>query len=803
MRKKTHPNPQTGGESNSSRRGTTHSVQASNTITLDDFYSAYQTFRKPPNNEQKQAIEPGHQEPLFIVAGPGTGKTTCLTLRILKLILVDGVPPRAILATTFTKKAAEELRSRILGWGFQLLETLQQYEQLSQQTRARLSKLDINQVLTGTIDSLCEQVLRDFRDPGTQPPILADDFVSKTLLLREGMFKNRRYLDNNLDAFLLNLRGGSRWGWNIGKKNDLLREIWERRFQDQVDWNAFLTGGSPAEQPALTLLGEALADYQKALSDRSMVDFALLEQEVLDRLREGKLTEFLQQIQVVLVDEYQDTNLLQEGIYFELAKACNGALTVVGDDDQSLYRFRGATVELFSDFRVRYDQVSKCKPTTVFLKTNYRSTQLIIKFVNDYATLDPSYQEVRAKSKPALLSGPTATKGIPVLAMFRNDVKTLARDLADFIHQIFRGNGYTLSDGTTIECNSEGGDIGDCALLCSSPAEYNSSNAPRLPLLLRQELLDKEPMVEVFNPRGQDLTGVPVVACFGGLLLECLDPLGVVEANTKGKGLTQEMIDTFQSWRDEARKFVKSDTAPKGLREFVTGWKMRDPQKPGLQWLRSVPVLELIYGLVHYFPELHDDPEGQTYLEVFTRQVSACEQVGNFSGRIVTAPDNPDLSNASIKEHLRDFLGPIAAGTSKVNEELMETFPRDRLSILSVHQSKGLEFPLTIVDVGSDFKNNHAAHRFKRFPNKGGTPQAMEDLLRPHTDLNAPNRSDTNRSFDDLYRQFFVAYSRPQEVLLLVGLQPTAPGGSVPNIATGWVRTGTCLWHNNSRFIQI
>ena len=67
-----------------------------------------------------------------------------------------------------------------------------------------------------------------------------------------------------------------------------------------------------------------------------MVDFSLLEHEVLTRLRSGKLAEFAEQLQVVLVDEYQDTNLLQESIYFELAKACDGALTVVGDDDQSL-----------------------------------------------------------------------------------------------------------------------------------------------------------------------------------------------------------------------------------------------------------------------------------------------------------------------------------------------------------------------------------------------------------------------------------------------------------------------------------
>ena len=66
------------------------------------------------------------------------------------------------------------------------------------------------------------------------------------------------------------------------------------------------------------------------------------------------MKEFTDELEVVLVDEYQDTNLLQESLYFELAKRCGGALTVVGDDDQSLYRFRGATVDLFSDFGTRY-----------------------------------------------------------------------------------------------------------------------------------------------------------------------------------------------------------------------------------------------------------------------------------------------------------------------------------------------------------------------------------------------------------------------------------------------------------------
>src|SRR5262249_42361866 len=142
-------------------------------------------------------------------------------------------------------------------------------------------------------------------------------------------------------------------------------------------------------------------------------------------------------------------------------------------------------------------------------------------------------------------------------------------------------------------------------------------------------------------------------------------------------------------------------------------------------------------------------------------------------------------------------------GTIKVNEDLMEAFPRDRLCVLSIHQAKGLEFPLTIVDVGSDFKNNHWGHAFKRFPADGGTPHVMEDLLRPYSDLAAPSRPGPDRAFDDLYRQFFVAFSRPQDVLLLVGLNKSLPGGGVANVATGWARNGTCRWAKNRPFMLI
>ncbi len=778
-------------------------------IDIHSFHAAYAMVRTyGANQEQRKAVNAGHAAPLFIVAGPGTGKTTVLALRILKLILVDGIPPNGILATTFTVKAAAELRSRILSWGFQLIEELLKDPGLPPATRDWLEVVDINQVLTGTIDSICERLLRDFRDPGSQPPVLADDFVMKTLLLREGLFPNQRFADAALDELLLGLHGGSRFGYHVGRKNDLLLNIWDRRYQDQVNWAQFLTGGeTPEEQQALQVVRDATHDYKTALDGRGMVDFALLESEVLDRLCAGGFVEFTEQIHAVLVDEYQDSNLLQERLYFQLAQACGGAITVVGDDDQSLYRFRGATVELFSDFEARYQDVFGQQPTKVFLRTNYRSSQNIIQFVNDYTVLDDTYQEARVAAKPALEHGPTSPAGVPILGMFRPDIQALANDLADFVHEVFRGNGYQLPDGTMIERAQPGGDVGDCALLCSSPAEFNAGGRARLPGLLRDQLGLRAPAIPIFNPRGQDLAQIPLVSRFGGLLLECLDPGAVIEAQVNG--LPQDMLQVFVDWRHSAVEYVNSATAPQGLADFAIGWADRDPQRDGYGWPKEISVLELIYALAHYFPALHDDVEGQVYLEVFARQLGACVQIGKFKGRVLHDPGDPGLGDASIRELIRDFLGPIASGSVSVNEDLMDVFPRDRISVLSIHQSKGLEFPLTIVDVGSDFSSNHHGHAFKRFPRSGGPTHRMEDLLRPYSSdpiLRAAPRTDVDRAFDDLIRQYFVAFSRAEQVLLLVGLYPQRRNGAVnnvPNVAQGWARDGANPWGADRPYLDI
>ena len=774
-------------------------------ISFETFIRALkESTARVPNAGQRQAVEASKGDPLFLVAGPGTGKTATLTMRMLKLVIVDGIPPRGILATTFTKKAAQELRSRLLSWGYAVQEHLLSKEKLNKMDKIWLERLDINQVRTGTIDSICEEVLRDFRDPGTDPPILADQFVSETLLLRQGLFQSERYKDTDLDAFLCDTRGTGRFGWNIGAKNNLVRTMWDRRHHDQTDWAKFAkSGGTKEEKQAIRLLDSALTDYAGELTERLMVDFAQLEQTVLTRLLAGGLTEFTNELKVLLVDEYQDTNLLQERLYFELAKRCAGALTVVGDDDQSLYRFRGATVDLFSQFETRFATAVGKKPKKIFLNENYRSSSVIIEFVNDYATLDAGYQSVRVAGKPRLVNPKPREAEVPILGMFRDTTDELARDLATFIHRVTRGDGVKVKGQTIKVDRKNGGDVGDCALLCSSPQEYGSGTPgkERLPLLLKRHLATQTPPIEVFNPRGQDLAGIPCVERLGGLLLECLDPGGAIQAVLRG--ISDEIQTTFNAWRANAIAWLNGDKKKlKPLRDFAASWADRAPQA-GYRWPKSTPCIELLYALVHWMPEFHNDPEGQVYLEVFTRQLGAAEQVSGFKARVVTDPDKADITQTSVGHLLLYFLAPIASGAANVDEELIESFPRDRLNVLSIHQSKGLEFPLVIVDAGADFKTRHHAHAFKRFPQRSGTPHNLEDLMRPHSPLAVLTRDGTDRAFDDLYRHYFVAFSRSQDVLLLVGLTPTHPAGPVENVATGWDRTGVSRWASALPFVEI
>ena len=119
------------------------------------------------NEDQKLAISSPKDQSLFIVAGPGSGKTTVMVLKILKFIFVDDVSPNEILATTFTRKAASELLSRILSWGDKIksklianyMDKMFSGEITDDSIIKEINRIDFNQINIGTIDSIADELL--------------------------------------------------------------------------------------------------------------------------------------------------------------------------------------------------------------------------------------------------------------------------------------------------------------------------------------------------------------------------------------------------------------------------------------------------------------------------------------------------------------------------------------------------------------------------------------------------------------------------------------------------------------------
>jgi DNA helicase-2/ATP-dependent DNA helicase PcrA len=211
-------------------------------------------------------------------------------------------------------------------------------------------------------------------------------------------------------------------------------------------------------------------------------------------------------------------------------------------------------------------------------------------------------------------------------------------------------------------------------------------------------------------------------------------------------------------------------------------------------WPREWPVLELIFTLTTWFPTLQRDPEGQVYLEAITRTIAEAGQMSSYGARLLRGASNPavDHDTNSIREAIRTVFEPLAGGSIDVDEEIMPYVPRTYFPIMTVHQAKGLEFPLVIVDAGSDFGRNHHSQRRLRAPQAGDSVHNVESDVAAHCPVGAlrTGRSDVDRAWDDLRRLYFVAYSRPENVLLLVGLLKVIQTNAVPCIATGALTGG-------------
>lgn len=425
----------------------------------------------------------------MIVAGPGSGKTTVLVLRALRHVIVDGVLPENIIITTFTNKAAAEIRSRLITWGIQLLDHFKQVaiQRKDDQLARHLALCDVNGFMTGTLDSLCEKWNARMRHQGEVPPVMIETFAARQIFSRSVFGAIYRDPANKvvLDDLLASYTWEQKPPDSQGEAVEVAKLMVDRLVQDLADVDKFATAPGPHAQ-ARKLIAKCLRDLHALMRTRGQYDFALLEAEFLRKLKDPVLRAKIEMPKVLLIDEYQDTNPLQEAIYFNLAALGNASVTIVGDDDQALYRFRGATVELFRDFQHRFTTATgRATPAMEYLVDNYRSTESIVNFCNTFIGNDPNFLPARVSPpKPAIIaSGGNKAKQVPILGMFRASPDALATGLADLIHTVFRGGGYAIpGSGTTLRASEDGGDCADAVLMAHSVAEFSRpfmGNPPR------------------------------------------------------------------------------------------------------------------------------------------------------------------------------------------------------------------------------------------------------------------------------------------------------------------------------------
>lgn len=317
--------------------------------------SAVPTLNTRANKQQLEAIL-ATDGPLLIIAGPGSGKTFTLVERIVYLITQEGVAPESLFVVTFTDKAARELTTRISN---------------------RLSdlgiKFNLNEMYLGTFHSICLRLLEDFREFTRlkRSFTLFDQFDQQYFLYQH--IKDFRELP---DAQLV--MGDDQSGrWK--QSENLLK--WVNKVSEEALDTATL---SSAPEPEIRALAACFARYQELLHEHNALDFSGIQYEALQLLE--KYPDVLEQLRdklaYLMVDEYQDTNTIQERILLLLAGERRN-LCVVGDDDQGLYRFRGATIRNILEFPKLFPD-GQCKQ--VKLTVNYRSHPDIIRFYNKWMT---------------------------------------------------------------------------------------------------------------------------------------------------------------------------------------------------------------------------------------------------------------------------------------------------------------------------------------------------------------------------------------------------------------------------------
>ena len=580
------------------------------------------------NEEQRRAVE-AMDGPVLIIAGAGSGKTRVLTSRV-AYMLASGVDPSTILALTFTKKAANEMKERI--------------SLLVGREKAR-------RVVAGTFHSVFVRFLREyagflgypeqFTIYDTSDSTAAVKHCIKELGLDDKTYKPREVLSRI-----------------SGAKNNLVTEEAYRCRQD------LLTADSRSRKPEIHKIYSL---YQRKLKESGVMDFddILVNMNILLRDNPEALDALSRRFAYILVDEYQDTNYSQYIIVRKLSSLRRN-ICVVGDDSQSIYAFRGAQIQNIFNFSKDFPQAKLFR-----LESNYRSTSTIVDAAN-------SVIEKNSNRIPKVCHS-MGEKGEPIRIVSSYNETGEAAMVADEIVSRMRKDGSQYSDFAILyRTNNQSRALEEALRRRNIPYRVYSGNSfyeraevkdMMAYLKLVVNPLDEESFKRVVNKPARGIGDTSLEALdkaarahqtclFKAAWLEDLESFGLKAAAIARIKAFCEMINRFaaDAFRCNAEELALRIADESGYRTALAA----DTSIEGMA--RKANVEELLDSISIYVEE----------------RTSEAQENGE---------DMPDIT-------LSDYLENVSL---LANADTDEGDDSNRVSLMTVHSAKGLEFSHVLI----------------------------------------------------------------------------------------------------------
>ena len=740
-----------------------------------------------PTKKQEEAIL--HVDgPLFLTAGPGSGKTRVLLWRTLNLIVYNNILPEEIFLSTFTEKAA-----------LQLVEGLRSLLALVSDSTKK--HYDTSKMSIGTVHSICQKIVQDRRFSEN-----LERRKSQSLLDGLGQYfflynsKNWQELTTVLGKAELEpaqRQINNYFGHDSGSKHNAVQHcitLFNRFSEESIDPSRIRI-----KDPNQKVLLELYQKYLDLLAreENPTVDFSLMQKSAIAAI--SNCSNSSKVFKHVIIDEYQDTNAIQEKIFFALSNGHKN-ICVVGDDDQSLYRFRGATVENLVKFEERCKNHLGINPHTIDLNTNFRSRAKIVDFYKQFIeTEDWSYG--KGKKDFYRVTGknikPYSTDTKPSVVVSEHaKAEEVYDEIAKFVKRLKENDKIDNYNQVAVLFPSMKGWDGPSTRVAGFIKAFNENDipfyAPR-----GGRFLEVQESVDVFGL---------LMAIFGkpsfshqskGLqnycqwmdrcetradeLMEQDEYLKIYVANRKQEldiilkdyeillqvtnkkrwdlpnEFIEEMIRPLASAAGLSTKAIKALTNSYFINSIKVRREHKRPFTLGNVINRATSVdwtvLDLFYQLngFKHFRKMYDLAQSGQDEGPICNLGLITQYLDRFMDQ-----SSPILTASFVKDgkFTRVFFGSFNYALFRLSEseyeDAQDPFPKGRVPFLTIHQAKGLEFPVVVM--GSVYKEERQDH-------------FIEETIRSFIDKKGEPLDKISRF--DVMRMFYVALSRPQNLLVL------------------------------------